>query len=119
VSYAQEATYENAADNSGTPGVDATTTSDNASNASYHLPWLFPLTPNANYGNGVGNIDNSPDTSFAFDENSDTIPAAVATESTSVVDCITGKVRYIANIAATTPAGIYTTKINWIAAPQY
>jgi len=27
--------------------------------------------------------------------------------------------RYIGNIAATTPAGIYTTKINYIAAPQY
>ena len=58
-------------------------------------------------------------TSFAFDETSNTIPVAMADEPDQVVDCVTGKVRYIANIAATTPAGIYTTKVNYIASPQY
>jgi len=56
---------------------------------------------------------------FAFDDTSNLIPVAIAGESDKVVDCASAKVRYIANIAATTPAGIYTTKINYIAAPQY
>lgn len=56
---------------------------------------------------------------FAFDEMSDTVPALLATQNTQVVDCVSAKMRYIGNIAATTPAGIYTTKINYIAAPQY
>jgi hypothetical protein len=47
------------------------------------------------------------------------IPTPIADEGNQVVDCVTGKMRYVANIAATTPAGIYTTKINYIAAPQY
>ncbi len=65
--------------------------------------------------------DTSPtaDAKFAFDKMSDTVPRAIATEPNQVVDCVTAKMRYIGNIAATTPAGIYTTKINYIAAPQY
>jgi hypothetical protein len=126
VNYAQgEGTYENAVDNTVGAAVDASTGTgtgeDNNGNASYHIPWLAPLAPATAYDNGAGNIDFSlgTNTTFAFDQNSDTIPAPVASESSQVVDCITGKVRYMANIAATTPAGIYTTKINWIAAPQY
>ena len=115
-----------------TSGIDASVT-DNAisnvdSNASWHVggPQLFPLVPLANYGGGAGvvnqNYNDTPDaisTEFAFDETSNTIPVAMATEDSQVVDCVTGKIRYIANIAATTPAGIYTTKINYIASPQY
>ena len=56
---------------------------------------------------------------FAFDTNSNLIPVDLASEDSQVVDCVTGKMRYIANIAATTPAGIYATKVNYIAAPQY
>jgi hypothetical protein len=84
------------------------------------------LAPNANYNQGTGVINGgstgyggTPNTAFAFDPTSNTIPVAIATEDQHVVDCATGKLRYIANIAATTPAGIYTTKINYIAAPQY
>jgi hypothetical protein len=105
-------------------------------NQSYHTSRLDPLAPLANYGNGSGRIngDDSLDKNgvafgqpgydttnaqFAFDKMSDTVPRAVASESDQVVDCVTAKVRYVANIAATTPAGIYTTKVNWIAAPQY
>lgn len=103
-------------------------------NKSYHTPRLDPLVPQANYGGGSGKINtdsasglgtnnelSASDTNaaFAFDTMSDTVPRAIATESTQVVDCVTAKMRYIANIAATTPAGIYTTKINYIAAPQY
>ena len=116
VSYAQEATYENADDNSLT-SIDPSFTSDNSTNT-YHDPQLYPLAPTTNYGGGTGAIDGGS-TTFAFDKSSDTIPAAIATESSQVVDCVTGKIRYMANIAATTPAGIYTTKINYIAAPQY
>lgn len=103
-------------------------------NKSYHTPRLDPLVPQPNYGGGSGKINANSDTdlgtneelgaadgdaAFAFDTMSDTVPRAIATESSQVVDCVTAKMRYVANIAATTPAGIYTTKINYIAAPQY
>lgn len=103
-------------------------------NKSYHTPRLAPLVPLANYGGGSGTINtdslatlgtndelstNDTAAAFAFDTMSDTVPRAIATESSQVVDCVTAKMRYVANIAATTPAGIYTTKINYIAAPQY
>jgi len=124
--YSQEATYENGADN-GKTAVDASTLTDmtvNAGppvvyNASWHTPQLAPLVPGTNYKDGSGTVNGGSGTKFAFDGNSDTIPVAIATESSSVVDCVTAKMRYMANIAATTPAGIYTTKVNYIAAPQY
>lgn len=87
------------------------------------------LEPRANYNQGAGVVNAEAgvydsttvgDTAqFAFDDNSNLIPTPIAGESDKVVDCASAKVRYIANIAATTPAGIYTTKINFIAAPQY
>ena len=123
---------ENAADNS-TSGIHSSVTdagiSNLTANASYHAPQLAPLVPSTNYNDGAGTVNanyddgvNTPgavDTSFAFSETSNTIPVPIATENNQVVDCVTGKMRYIANIASTTPAGIYTTKINYIAAPQY
>jgi hypothetical protein len=97
-----------------------------------HNPQLAPLSPTTDYGSGTGGINTLADpdgggpltgetigTQFAFDPTSQTVPTAIATENTNVVNCVTGKMRYVANIAATTPAGIYTTKINYIAAPQY
>jgi len=115
-----------------------------ANSGGVHVPQLSPLEPAGDsdtgvgyYGGGDGYVNTvsdivgtgstgSPqypghthDTSFAFDPTSNTVPVALASEDNQVVDCVTGKVRYIANIAATTPAGIYTTKINYIAAPQY
>jgi len=108
-------------DSTGT-GVDASFLTDTSSNASYHYPQLYPLVPTENYGDGAGVVNSdygTKNTAFAFDETSQQIPVAIATEDSQVVDCVTGKMRYIANIAATTPAGIYTTKINYIAAPQY
>jgi len=80
---------------------------------------LAPLVPQAAYANGSGDINGSTTAKFAFDINSTAVPAMLATENSSVVNCVTAKMRYIANIAATTPAGIYATKINYIAAPQY
>lgn len=117
-------TFENGADNT-TNGVHSSVATDVGANPSYHSPRLFPLIPTANYGSGAGVVNNnynnagSINTAFAFDTTSNLIPVPLATENSQVVDCVTGKMRYIANIAATTPAGIYTTKINYIAAPQY
>ena len=105
-------------------------------NKSYHTPRLDPLVPIGAYGSSSGRINgndsldqngvafgaggySATNATFAFDTMSDTVPRAIATESSQVVDCVTAKMRYVANIAATTPAGIYTTKINYIAAPQY
>ena len=129
--------YENAVDTNDTfavTGVDDSQLSDlgavntppwdyTALNKSYHTPRLDPLVPTANYGNGSGKINTdgtgTGNAEFAFDAMSDTVPTPIASEDTQVVDCVTAKMRYIGNIAATTPAGIYTTKINYIAAPQY
>lgn len=115
-----------------TSGIHSSVTDDDISNvdsnASWHPggPQLAPLVPLANYGGGTGTINNNYNsgsdpisTSFAFDETSNLIPVPMASQDSQVVDCVTGKVNYIANIAATTPAGIYTTKVNYIASPQY
>jgi len=130
--------FENGADNQAaglasplTAGIHSSVTdeeiSDVESNASWHAPQLAPLAPRAAYANGAGNdgqgninpeYGSTAGSTFAFDTNSNTIPTPFAS-GTDVVDCVTGKMRYVANIAATTPAGIYTTKINYIAAPQY
>jgi len=115
-----ENVFENAEDNV-TNGVHATTTAAVGANPSYHAPRLSPLTPLTNYEKGSGVINSqygTLNTEFAFDPESSVIPTPFA-RGTQVLDCVTGKMRYIANIAATTPAGIYTTKINYIAAPQY
>ena len=120
---------DNAANGLATPAsgdIDSSVTDNGLSNldanASWHAPRLYPLIPKADYdaGSGIVNTEyGTVDTEFAFDPASITIPTPIATEESQVVDCVTGKMRYIANIAATTPAGIYTTKINYIAAPQY
>lgn len=116
--------FQNGEDND-TNGVHPTTIAAVGSNASWHTPRLFPLSPNTGYGNGTGTVNSDftgstvpVDTRFAFDPESSVIPTPFA-NGTEVLDCATGKMRYIANIAATTPAGIYTTKINYIAAPKY
>jgi len=98
------------------------TTYESGSNGAAHNPQLAPLVPAAQYGGGGGYINAYEGTigsAFAFDANANTIPVPIASESDQVVNCVTGKVRYLANIAATTAAGIYTTAINYIAAPQY
>ncbi|MDB5179761.1 MAG: hypothetical protein JWN12_393 [Candidatus Saccharibacteria bacterium] len=132
VNYSVEETagkvYENGADkNANTQGVDASVATDTALLTGYHAPKLAPLAPYAQYDQGAGIVNpggadyggSAATAKFAFDPTSNTIPTPIASESSSVVDCVTAKIRYIANIAATTPAGIYTTKINYIAAPQY
>jgi len=120
VDYTVEATYEQGADDTATTqGVDDSTTTDNSGNSSWHSPRLWPLIPDANYDEGAGTLNGTPTAKFAFVSSSTLIPEPIASENSQVVDCVTGRMRYIANIAATTPAGIYTTAINYIAAPQY
>jgi hypothetical protein len=84
-----------------------------------HGPQLYPLIPTAQYGGGSGTIVNGGTATFAFNANANTVPVPIATELTDVVNCVSAKMRYIGNIAAITPAGIYATKINYLAAPQY
>jgi hypothetical protein len=56
---------------------------------------------------------------FKFLATSLTTPELIAQENSDVISCATAKMRYVGNIAADTPAGVYTTKINYLAAPQY
>lgn len=85
--------------------------------------YLAPLTA---YAKGTGDINRVNATTpmadpalFAFEKSSNEVPALIARNNNTVVSCATAKMRYIANIGADTPAGVYTTKINYLAAPQY
>ncbi len=89
-------------------------------------PAITPLTKASAYANGSGIIGDGtaavPDAVFAFDTNSQSVPAQIASNTATgggVLSCATAKMRYVGNIAADTPAGVYTTKINYLAAPQY
>ncbi|MDB5180495.1 MAG: hypothetical protein JWO54_253 [Candidatus Saccharibacteria bacterium] len=77
-------------------------------------------TPNVTTGSDLYSPNASPGTAkFKFLETSLTTPEPIAQQNTEVVRCATAKMRYVGNIAADTPAGVYTTKINYLAAPQY
>lgn len=80
-------------------------------------------TAAAAYDEATGTLDNGtggPGTAkFKFKDTSLTIPEMIAQQNTDVITCATAKMRYVGNIAADTPAGVYTTKINYLAAPQY
>ena len=98
-------------------------------NTPYRKAGFYVLTPSAAYANGDGELGlvdkDNPVTAtaqFAFDRNSLKNPVAIAdnvADGGEVLTCETAKMRYVANIAADTPAGVYTTKINYLAAPQY
>jgi hypothetical protein len=103
------------------PGAD---TMDGGSFPANHItPTTAPLVINADYADGdtasISDTTTTNNAQFAFDMGSQTVPAEIAQENTQVLSCATGKVRYVGNIAADTPAGVYTTKINYLAAPQY
>lgn len=70
------------------------------------------------YDNGAGTITAAGTAKFQFDTSSVTTPDPIAIASTPIV-CDTGSVRYLGNISTTTPPGIYTTTITYIAAPTY
>lgn len=84
---------------------------------------LAPQDAADNYDEAQGTIDNGsggPGTAkFRFLATSLTIPELIAQQNETVISCATAKIRYVANIGADTPAGVYTTKINYLAAPQY
>ena len=75
------------------------------------------------YDEATGTLDNGDrgagTAKFKFLKSSLTTPELIAQENTDVISCATAKMRYVGNIAADTPAGVYTTKINYLAAPQY
>lgn len=75
------------------------------------------------YNGATGDIDDGNggpgDAQFRFLKSSLTTPEPIAQQNDQVISCATAKMRYVANIAADTPAGVYTTKINYLAAPQY
>lgn len=86
-------------------------------------PTTAPLIIEGDYNGGdvasISDATTANNAQFTFKMASQTVPVIVAQENTEVISCATSKVRYIGNIAADTPAGVYTTKINFLAAPQY
>lgn len=98
----------------------------NAGGGTY-APGLNVLDKAAAYADGHGDLGVRggtpvpPTASFAFDRNSVKVPVVIADNLSTggVLGCETGKMRYVANIAPDTPAGVYTTKVNYLAAPQY
>lgn len=81
-------------------------------------------THTVDYGDatGTGTSDTATvpaDAAFKFSKTSSTVPEPIAQQNDQVISCATAKMRYVGNIAADTPAGVYTTKINYLAAPQY
>lgn len=85
----------------------------------FKMPELTVLTPATAYANATGAINGTPTATFAFQKSSNTVPVVIAEDTNDVISCDTAKMRYVANIGADTPAGVYTTKINYLAAPQY
>ncbi len=93
-------------------------------------PHVTPLAVLSDYSGGsIATISDRDDSTnnaeFTFKRASNTVPVPIAENtlagggSGGVISCSTAKMRYVANIAADTPAGIYTTKINYLAAPLY
>jgi hypothetical protein len=84
---------------------------------------IDPLVIESDYADGdtasISDVTTTNNAQFAFKKSSLTTPALIAAENTDVISCATAKVRYVGNIAADTPAGVYTTKVNFLAAPQY
>ncbi len=75
------------------------------------------------YDEATGTIDDGlggqGTAKFKFVKESLTAPEPIAQQNQTVISCATAKMRYVGNIGADTPAGVYTTKINYLAAPQY
>lgn len=107
-------------DDTGKFDSDFTDLVDLSPDDNFRMPTLYYLQKKAAYAGGEGTINGgSPTATFAFEKESNTIPRVIAENNDHVISCDTAKMRYIANIGADTPAGVYTTKINYLAAPQY
>jgi hypothetical protein len=107
---------------SSTPGAPqfglAIDSSDTEGGDGYSFTYLAASTVPVNYSLGNGTITSGGSAYFAFDTSSTSSPQLLAS-SPSIIECDTGSVRYIGNIAFTTPAGLYTTTITYIAIPTY
>ncbi len=75
-------------------------------------PNLIDLTAETGY-------DAAGSDTFAYDVGSVAEPKVIASVEDATVNCDTARVDYMASIAPETPAGIYQTKINYIASPRY
>ena len=117
-------------DSTGTGNGDSFSDDLAISGTPYTTSDLSPLIPQGAYsdvstnrgasGTLVGGGGTGEGTAyFAFDPDALTTPALLARENTDVLACTTGYMRYVGNIASNTPAGVYTAKINYLAAPQY
>jgi len=83
---------------------------------------LDPLEIVTGYELGTGTISDpvtANNAQFGFQKSSLETPVLIAQNDDQVITCATAKIRYVANIAADTPAGIYTSKVNYLASPQY
>ncbi len=96
----------------------AVDSSDLQSGNGYSFTNLAAATAPTDYSQGSGTITNAGTALFAFDPTSITTPVPLATTASTIV-CDTGSVRYLGNISTTTPPGIYTTSITYIATPTY
>jgi len=107
----------------GTNTGDDTIDTVNTFPANWVTPDVAPLVIEAPYTGGdvasISDETSANNAEFAFMETSQLVPEVIAQNSDEVISCATSKVRYVGNIAADTPAGVYTTKINYLAAPQY
>lgn len=106
----------------GADTMDADPTTSLTFPTNWISPNVAPLNIETPYASGTGTISDTTtanNAQFAFKKSSQTIPEVIAQNNDQVISCATSKVRYVANIAADTPAGVYTTKINYLAAPQY
>ncbi|HEU4914660.1 MAG TPA: hypothetical protein VFT16_04650 [Candidatus Saccharimonadales bacterium] len=88
-------------------GIDSGDTNHSFTNLASTSPY--------NQANGVLSAGT---TKFAFSTASVTAPAQIASAA-GTVTCDTGSVRYLGNISTTTPPGIYTTTISYLAVPTY
>lgn len=93
-------------------GIDS---SDTQSGGGHSFTSLAATAP---YNTGNGTITNAGTAQFAFSTASLTTPVQIASSS-GTITCDTGSVRYLGNISTTTPPGIYTTTISYLAVPTY
>jgi hypothetical protein len=89
--------------------------SDTQSGSGYSFTSLAATSP---YTGGSGTITNAGTASFAFAPSSVTTPVQLAS-SAGTITCDTGSVRYLGNVSTTTPPGIYTTTVTYLAVPTY
>lgn len=80
---------------------------------------VYAVAPYGLDVNNTPNVTGSDNTDeWAFDPTSITNPVVVA-KSDGIIKCDTGAISYLGNQATTTPAGVYTTTMTYIAVPKY